>query len=77
MNDIAITDHYNQRIAKLEAELKQLRDAIPEIVEKAIIVEQAAQAVVDGLFLAVKSDYHYSQKDTDLMDALKAALDNE
>jgi hypothetical protein len=77
MNDIAITDHYNQRIAKLEAELKQLRDAIPEIVEKAIIVEQAAQAVVDGLFLAVKSDYHYSQQDTDLMDALKAALDNE
>jgi hypothetical protein len=50
-----------QRIAELEAENAKLR--------------KAAQAVVDGLFLPVKGDYHYSQQDTVLIDALNAALD--
>jgi hypothetical protein len=40
-------------------------------------LREAAQAVVDGLFLPVAGDYHYSQQDTDLIDTLKAALEGE
>jgi hypothetical protein len=76
----------SKRIAELKAENELLVDrasnaVIAELRARLAASEaerdklkEAAQAVVDGLFLAVPGDYHYSQQDTDLIDALKASL---
>jgi hypothetical protein len=68
-------DELHKRITELEAEAKASNLAFDIVQQKYEVLRDAAQAVVDGLFLAVPGDYHYSQQDTDLIDALKTALE--
>jgi hypothetical protein len=62
-------------IVELEAEREQASQDYADMLKDYRTLRKDSQALVDGLFLAVKGDYHYSQQDTDLMDALKAALE--
>jgi hypothetical protein len=67
--------HIEAQVDALEAEREAASQDYADLLKDFRALRKAAQDVVDGLFLAVVGDYHYSQQDTDLIDALKAALE--